>query len=292
MRGDPDEGEQPMTLSLSGRSTVTLALGSAILILGGCGGSGGNLPSIDPTRTDLPTPTRTLPALPDGSETPTEEPTADPTEEPTATPTEDPTPTPTEDPTPAPTETVTESVTASPTASPTEAPTSASPSAEESPADAEGDAATEDEDGIPSWVWWLLAAIVIGSAIVIPLVLRSRRRGAWRAELEEATTEMTWFARDLLPRLQVASTPDQVAGGWTMTADRVSALEDRLTRLEATAPTEEDQARALTLRDAVRRARGSIERLVAPGSTGPAPGDLQTIAAGLETAMVPPQPPQ
>jgi len=96
-----------------------------------------------------------------------------------------------------------------------------------------------------------------------------------------------WFARDLLLQLQSVGSPDQVAGGWAVGAPRIVAVEDRLTALEATAPTESGRARTIALRDAVRQARDEMERRVAPGSPPPLPQELAAIAARLESALAP-----
>ena len=91
---------------------------------------------------------------------------------------------------------------------------------------------------------------MLGAAIGIPLLLRSRRRAAWRAELAEAEGELAWAARELLPGLRTIGSREQVAGGWTVAAPRVAAAEDRLTVLESSAYDEGSRARARELRDA------------------------------------------
>ena len=82
---------------------------------------------------------------------------------------------------------------------------------------------------------WLLAAVIVAVAVAVPLLLRARRRRAWRADLAAAEDEVGWFARILVPELRLAESLDQAAGGWTVGSSQVSALEDRLTALEATA---------------------------------------------------------
>ena len=133
------------------------------------------------------------------------------------------------------------------------------------PEDAEDETA-EDSDGVPAGVWWLLAALVAGLAIGVPLVLRSRRRRAWQSAFATSQAEATWLTRELLPELRRAGSREQVAGGWAVSSARVGALEDDLTALEATAPDDPDRARARALRDAVRAARVRVEALVVPGS--------------------------
>ena len=119
------------------------------------------------------------------------------------------------------------------------------------PEDADEETA-EDADGVPAGVWWLLAALVAGLAIGVPLVLRSRRRQAWQSDFATSQAEATWLTRELLPELRRAGSREQVAGGWAVSSARVGALEDDLTALEATAPDDPDRARARALRDAVR----------------------------------------
>ena len=64
---------------------------------------------------------------------------------------------------------------------------------------------------------------------------------------------MAWFARVLVPELGQSGSLDQVAGGWTVGANRIAAVEDRLTILEASAPDE-----------ATRTGRAACEMLYEP----------------------------
>jgi hypothetical protein len=134
-------------------------------------------------------------------------------------------------------------------------------------------------------LWWLLAALAVGLAIGIPLLLRARRREAWRNDLVAAEGEVAWFARLLIPELRRAGSADQVAGGWGVASSRVGALEDRLVALEASAPDDADRARALALRDAVRASRVHLDELVRSGATDTLLRDLDAIAARLEAAL-------
>ena len=154
--------------------------------------------------------------------------------------------TPSETPTPSPTESATPSATAE--ASPTTPPEDAD----------EGTA--EDADGVPAGVWWLLAALVAGLAIGVPLVLRSRRRKTWQSDFATAKDEAAWLTRELLPELRRSVSREQVAGGWAVSSARVRALEDRLTALEATSP--DEPGRSAGARPARRR----------PGRSGPGGG--------------------
>ena len=136
-------------------------------------------------------------------------------------------------------------------------------------------------------MWWLLALAVVAGIVAAVLVPRSRRRSEWEADLASTDGEVTWFARELLPQLQLAGTADALAGGWRVAALRVTALEDRLTRLETVAPDETSGARARQLRDAVRAARGGVEDLVASrdmtSGSGPA-GVGRGAARGVAAA--------
>ncbi len=122
-----------------------------------------------------------------------------------------------------------------------------------------------------------VAAVLAGLAGF--LAVRARRRSAWDAEAASAETEVTWLARELLPQLQQAGTPDALAGGWQVSAARVGAVEDRLTGLEAAAPDETRGARARALRDAVRGARADVESLIASRDQVSAPVRLAATSA-------------
>ena len=124
------------------------------------------------------------------------------------------------------------------------------------------------------------------------LVLRSRRRAAWSAELAEAETEAAWFARTLLPQLQQAESPDALAGGWRVGgSDRVVAVEDRLTGLASAAPDEPGATRASEVRDAVRAARLGVEGLIVSRDATASARVLGSLAASLTAVLDPPAPP-
>jgi len=255
----------------------------AALLLGSCADGGEGGPSVDPTRTasllpsrtaSLPSPT-SLPTSSDSSAEPEPEPeTSDPaetSEAPSETPSETVPETPSETPTPSPTDSATPTATAE--ASPTTPPEDAD------------DGTAEDSDGVPAGVWWLLAALVAGLAIGLPLLLRSRRRKAWQSDFASAQDEAAWLTRVLLPELRRAVSREQVAGGWAVSSARVRALEDRLTALEVTSPDDPGGAQARALRDAVRAARLRVEALVAPGTSLSVSSELAGVSNDLELAL-------
>jgi len=279
--------------------THALVGGVVLLALAACGGGEGGDgagPTISPTRTPtatVPSPTRTGPDRTERPEEPsptlTEEPTQEPTEEPTQEPTEEPTreprPTRSAGQTEAPQEPATEGSSAPPEPAP--ASPTATPTASET-----GDAAEESGDdaadeGIPTWVWWLLAALLLGSTVAIPLVVRARRRNAWRQALVAEEGEIAWLARDLLPELRRGGSVEQVAGGWAVGRTRVIAAEDRLTVLESTAPDETGGERARSLRDASRRAQAAMEQFTASGPHDEWALDLDAVIDDLERALRP-----
>ena len=136
-------------------------------------------------------------------------------------------------------------------------------------------------------MWWLLAALLVTAAVAIPLLIRARRRRAWRSELDGSCGEVDWFARTLIPQLQAAASTEQVAGGWVVAEPRVTAAEDGLTALEARGPDDDARGRARALRDAVRTAREDVTKRT---MDQPSP-ELQEVAARLEDALVATQPP-
>jgi hypothetical protein len=96
---------------------------------------------------------------------------------------------------------------------------------------------------------------------------------------------VAWFARVLVPELGQSGSLDQVAGGWTVGANRIAAVEDRLTILEAAAPDEATRIGTRTLRDAVRASRGRVEELLQSGDPEAIPPTLNGVAAELEAAL-------
>ena len=136
-------------------------------------------------------------------------------------------------------------------------------------------------------MWWVLAALVLGSAVAVPLVLRARRRSAWGRALAEGEGEVAWLARELLPELRRGGSLEQVAGGWAVGRTRVTAAEDRLTVLESTAPDDVGRERARALREASRRAQAGMERLTGSGPHDTWALDLDAVIDDLEHVLRP-----
>ena len=286
-------------LRVAGPVSVHLVLLLLLVSCGGDGGGEGARPSISPTRT--PTATLPSPELPSITRSPTrtgsperpsptrspertdrpEPPTPTRSPEPTDNP-EQPTPTRSPEPADSPNEPLTGGGSALPTSEPS-ATSTATLDPDSTEAEGQAPAPAQDET-VPTWVWWLLAALILGAAISIPLVVRTRRRNAWRQDLDEAAGELAWFARELLPGLRHAGSRDEVVGGWAVSQVRVAAAEDRLTVLESTAPDDAGRERARSLRDASREARGRMQQITGPGSDTWAL-DLDTIIADLETVL-------
>jgi hypothetical protein len=288
------------------RRTFRVALPCVVLLpfLVACGGAGSSGSVALPTASvsfspsiGFPTPTRTPTRTPSEPDTSPPGPTSAPTSEPTSPPptrTRPPQPTPTDEPTTqAPTSEPPKSKPPKTQAPKTQAPaTSAaaepSPSPTESPAAAPTESQAAAEESGSDW-WWLLIPI-LGVAAIVALLLRrqARIRRAWEAELSEAEAEVGWFARDLIPQLRGAGTPEGVAGGWAVAAPRVGALDDRLSQVAATAPGEEERGRAGALQQAVRTAR---DRVVAVVDAGDASAqwalDLDDAQAPLLAVLVP-----
>ena len=260
---------------------------AATMLLASCADGGEDRPSFEPTRSLSQQPSRTvsipspsgLPSRSDSSAEPEPEPEpsdAEVTSEPAS-----------QTPTEIRSETPSRARRRPPAASPTEsAPPSATGEASPtpSPESADGETST-DEDGVPAGVWWLVAAVVAGLAIGVPLVLRSRRRKTWQADYATARAEAAWLTRELVPELRRSGSREQVAGGWDVWSARVRDLEDSLTALEATSPDEPPGAQARALRDAVRAARVRIEALVAPGSGLSTSAELAGVSTDLELAL-------
>jgi hypothetical protein len=96
---------------------------------------------------------------------------------------------------------------------------------------------------------------------------------------------VAWFARVLVPELAQSASLDQVEGGWAVGANRIAAVEDRLTALEASAPNDSTQTATRALRDAVRASRGRVEELLQSGDPEAISPTLNEIAAELEATL-------
>lgn len=285
-----------------------------LVVLAGCGGEGDGTGLPSPTRTPSVEPTRTptrTPALPSGSpgasDTPEASDSALPSESatspstpsdstpsspeasvgptPSRTPTERPSRSPDRTPRPTATITVTDSPTPTPNPTLTPTPTTDAPStapASEPPAsaDAETDAETDDtaDGGVPTWLWWVLGAVALLLVIGVPLLVRHRRRASWAADLAASEAEVAWFGRQLVPELR------HDLGAWTASnVARVTEAEDQLTALASRGHDDTDRARALELRDAVRRARQDVEAMTT--TPGPAQEALDAVQTRIETAL-------
>ena len=134
-------------------------------------------------------------------------------------------------------------------------------------------------------MWWVAGLALLGAALAAILLPRARRRSTWDTDLAAQQDEVTWFARELVPALQQAGSPDAVAGGWQVAAARVTRAEDKLTGLESTAPDEARGSRARSLRDAVRAARLGIEHLIVSRDPATQPRDLGVIGNQVQAAL-------
>ncbi len=183
-------------------------------------------------------------------------------------------------------------VPASPTDPPTASPTVSSsvspaglPSGSPSPV-AEVESAAEGNAGSAT-AWVVLLLVVLASALAVWFFIRSRTRRGWLRRLDATQAEVAWFARELVPQLRRSGSVDEVAGGWRVAGPRVSSVEDDLTVLASSAPSEADAARARQLRDAVRSASERLEALSGAGRHDEWALDLDDVQAVLETALRP-----
>jgi hypothetical protein len=126
---------------------------------------------------------------------------------------------------------------------------------------------------------------LLAAAVATPLLVRAHRRRVWRADFATAEQDVAWFARVLVPELGQSGSIDQVEGGWTVEANRIAAVEDRLTVLEASAPDDTSRTETRTLRDAVRASRERVEELLQSGDPEAISPTLNEVAAELEAAL-------
>ena len=232
------------------------------------------------TRPEIPSPTPREPSPALSSSRPPEEPT--PTQEPTAT--RSAATNPSRSPIRVET-TTTQTVTAAPSPSIVTRSVTISPSPSASPSPSSSAAGEAAETSGVSWFWWALAGLLLAAAIATPLLVRAHRRQVWRTDLAAAEQEVAWFARVLIPELGQSGSLDQVEGGWTVGVNRIAAVEDRLTALEASAPDDATRTGTSTLRDAVRTSRGRVEELLQSGDPEAISPTLNEVAAELEAAL-------
>ena len=181
--------------------------------------------------------------------------------------------------------TATQTVTAEPSPSTVTRSVTISPSPTASPSPSSSAAGESAETGAVSWFWWALGGLLLAAAVATPLLVRAHRRRVWRADFATAGQEVAWFARVLVPELGQSGSLDQVEGGWSVGANRIAAVEDRLTVLEASAPDDATRTGTRTLRDAVRASRGRVEELLQSGDPDAISPTLNEVAAELEAAL-------
>ena len=240
-------------------------------------------PTRSAARPEIPSPTPTKPSPVLSSSRPTEEPTPPQEPTPTRSATEDPSRSPIREETT--TTTATQTVTAAPSPSTVTRSVTISPSPTASPSPSSSATGESAETSAVSWFWWALAGLLLAAAVATPLLVRAHRRRVWRADFATAEQGVAWFARVLVPELGQSGSLDQVAGGWTVGANRIGAVEDRLTILEASAPDETTRTGTRTLRDAVRASRGRVEELLQSGNPEAISPTLNGVAAELEAAL-------
>lgn len=148
------------------------------------------------------------------------------------------------------------------------------------------EAASSSSSSTPAWVWWLIGAVVLAAVVTTVVLLRRRsKKQAWQKRFGAAKGQVAWFARELIPQLGRAPTAAQMTGGWRIEADRIVAIEDQLTTLEATAVDDVGRGRTRTLRDAMRTSRTYLAGLDSTVDTVAAANLLRSAGAELETAL-------
>jgi len=269
---------------------LRLAAIAAAVLLTACGSGGtADLPSRTASPpTDRPTVTREAgePTGESGAERtpertaerteteepdPTEEP--EPTREPTSDPTREPTSEPTSEPTREPTREVTREVTVT-----VQATASAAAAGETGET---GDA----DDGVPPWVWALLAAGLVALILGAWWLQRRNTRQTWEDGLAAATADAEWIVRRLVPDLAGEPAPQQRALAWGAAAQHVGALEEQLAALAAAAPDPQAAARAGALGDAVRQAHGRLDRMLVTEDQTDLTDRLWAVARDLDEAV-------
>jgi len=135
-------------------------------------------------------------------------------------------------------------------------------------------------------VWWVIAAAGLGVALaVIAVAMRHHRRQAWSQRFAEARNEVRWVSQTLVPSLALEPSTAQMMQNWQPASARVMAAEDKLARLEATAPDPRHAANVRALRDALVSSRVHVNELVASPDVAVARAGLGNIAAALGNAL-------
>jgi hypothetical protein len=112
-----------------------------------------------------------------------------------------------------------------------------------------------------------------------------RRAKQWDADFTAATSEVRWFAHEIIPQLAAAPSAAQMQGGWRVASPRVAAVEDKLTAMAAAANNDTRRARAGTVRDAVRAARANLDALDPSAERGVMADQLQVTGVELQRAL-------
>lgn len=147
-------------------------------------------------------------------------------------------------------------------------------------------AAESGGGGTPAWVWWLIAAAgLVLVLVVVAISMRHHRRRVWSQTFAQARNEVRWVAQTLVPSLALEPSPAQMMQGWQPGSARVMAVEDKLARLETSAPDPRRAAGVRALRDAVVSSRIRVNELVATSNPEVARAGLSRVAATLDTAL-------
>ena len=147
-------------------------------------------------------------------------------------------------------------------------------------------AAESGGGGTPAWVWWLIAAAgLVLVLVVVALSMRHHRRRVWSQTFAQARNDVRWVAQSLIPSLALEPSPAQMMQGWQPGSARVMAVEDKLARLETSAPDPRRAAEVRALRDALVSSRIRVNELVATSNPEVARAGLSSVAAALDTAL-------
>lgn len=146
-------------------------------------------------------------------------------------------------------------------------------------------AAGTSSGGTPAWVWWLVALLGLGlGAAVIATAVRHHRRTVWSESFTEARTEVHQVAETLLQSLASQPPATRLMQDWQAASARVMVIEDKLARLEATAPDAQRASRVRALRDASVSSRIRGNDLLASTNPALAHAELFRVASDLDKA--------